>query len=94
METMESSTISFAKSAIFCLLFFPFSITALGFVQVGHYSSTKQAMSELVLGKGGQLMTLGFVLLGVGTAMAGYLFHSAIPKARVAPTFMLLDSRP
>ena len=90
MEAKERSKISLAKSAILCLLYFPFAVTALGLIQVGHYSSINQAMSELVLGKGGQLMTIAFVLLGVGTAMMGYLLHSALPKARVAPALMLL----
>ena len=90
MDTKERSKISLARGAILCLLCFPFAVTALGLIQVGHYSSTNQAMSELVLGRGGQLMTVAFVLLGVGTATLGYLLHSALPKARVAPALILL----
>jgi hypothetical protein len=77
--------------ALIGLCTWPVIVIALQFVQAPTYHPLVQAASELSRGRGGILMALAFVAMGVGTAAVAYALRAAT-GALVAPALLTLSA--
>jgi hypothetical membrane protein len=71
---------------------FPLIVVALNVVQRRDYSPTRQAISELALGSGGDLMVVAFCGLGVGILLLAVIIFRTSGKARVTPLLLAVAS--
>lgn len=81
-----------ATAALVSASFFPLIVIALNLVQRRDYNPTRQAISELALGTGGDLMVLAFCGLGIGIFLLAVIIFRASRKARVTPLLLALAS--
>lgn len=81
-----------ASVAVALATLFPLVVIALNLVQRRDYSPTRQAISELALGSGGNLMVLAFCGLGIGIFLVAVIIFRTSPKARVTPLLLALAS--
>jgi hypothetical protein len=88
--TTSPRTRSLATAALGCLAVFPAIVVLLNIVQRAHYSTTRQAMSELALGRAGGLMTVAFLAMGVGTTLVAVVLRRELTRAVVAPGCLVL----
>jgi hypothetical protein len=83
-----------ATAALVSASMFPLIVIALNLVQRHEYSPTGQAISELALGTGGDLMILAFCGLGLGIFLLALIIFRTSAKARVTPLLLTLASVP
>ncbi len=83
---------SLAEAALVSASLFPLIVIALNLVQRRDYSPTRQAISELALGTGGDFMALAFCGLGVGIFLLALIIFRASRKARVTPLLLTVAS--
>lgn len=69
---------------------FPAVVVVLSVMNHDTYSGVSQAMSELVLGPGGWLMTVAFVSLGAGSVLLARDLWTAVSHARAAAALLAL----
>lgn len=83
---------SLATGALASAALFPLVVIALNLTQRRDYSPVRQAISELALGSGGNLMVLAFCGLGIGIFLLALIIFRTSNKARVAPLLLALAS--
>ena len=83
---------SLATAALVSASLFPLIVIALNLVQRRNYSPTRQAISELALGTGGNLMVLAFCGLGIGIFLLALIIFRTSRKARVTPLLLAVAS--
>ena len=83
---------SLATAALVSASVFPLLVIALNLVQRRDYSPTRQAISELALGTGGDLMVLAFCGLGIGIFLLALIIFRTSRKARVTPLLLAVAS--
>ena len=83
---------SLATAALVSASLFPLIVIVLNIVQRRDYSPTRQAISELALGTGGDLMVLAFCGLGIGIFLLALIIFRTSRKARVTPLLLTVAS--
>lgn len=89
MRHPQPTTRTIATAALASVAVFPTIVIALNLVQrADGYRASKQAISELALGRGGWLMAIAFCALALGTYLAAVLIRRTTGKAVVAPALL------
>jgi uncharacterized protein YqgC (DUF456 family) len=83
---------SLATTALVSASLFPLIVIALNLVQRRDYSPTRQAISELALGTGGDFMVLAFCGLGIGIFLLALIVFRTSRRARVTPLLLAIAS--
>jgi hypothetical protein len=83
---------SLATAALVSASLFPLIVIALNLVQRRAYSPTRQAISELALGTGGDFMVFAFCGLGIGIVLLALVIFRTSRKARVTPLLLAVAS--
>lgn len=81
---------SLATAAVAFTSLFPLVVIALNLTQRTDYSPTRQAISELALGTGGNAMIVAFCGLGVGIFLLAVIIKRTTSRARVTPALLVL----
>lgn len=77
-----------ALVALAAIATFPLALIILNVVQRGTYDALRQPGSQLALGRGGWLLTLGFCGLAIGTLLLAWLLRRAIGGIRAVPILL------
>ena len=89
MRHPQPTTGTIATAALASVAVFPTIVIALNLVQrADGYRASKQAISELALGRGGWLMAIAFCALALGTYLVAVLIRRTTGKAVVAPALL------
>jgi len=83
-----------ATAALASAALFPLVVVALNLIQRRDYSPTRQAISELALGSGGNLMTLAFCGLGIGIFLLALSIFRTSGKAGATALLLAVASVP
>lgn len=83
---------SLATAALVSASLFPLIVIVLNLVQRRDYSPTRQAISELALGSGGNFMVLAFCGLGIGIFLLALIIFRTSRNARVTPLLLAVAS--
>ena len=90
---LPSRAVRGVATAAFALVsLFPLIVIALNLAQRRDYSPTRQAISELALGSGGNLMIVAFCGLGVGIFLLAAIVFRTSAKARITPLLLAFAS--
>lgn len=90
-STQQPSTKVLAVTATGAAAVFPVIVFSLNLLQISDgYSTTRQAVSELALGRGGALMAVAFCSLGLGTLLLGAVIARTTEHARVPVALLTL----
>jgi hypothetical membrane protein len=92
LNSPARSARSVATAALVSASLFPLIVIALNVVQRRDYSPTRQAISELALGTGGDLMVVAFCGLGIGIFLLALIIFRTSRKARVVPLLLAVAS--
>lgn len=79
-----------ATTALVAMSLFPVIVIALNIVQRRGYSPTRQAISELALGRAGGFMAIAFCGLGVGLLLLAITVRRTSRSARITPLLLAL----
>lgn len=89
--THQPSTKALATTAAGAVAVFPLIVFALNLLQGSDgYRTSRQAVSELALGRGGTLMAVAFCSLGVGTILLGTVIGRTTEHARLPVALLTL----
>ena len=81
----QLSTRTLAIAAAAFVLGYPCFVVAANVIQRGQYDAASEAMSNLVLGRDGWLMTLAFLCLGIGNLLMAPVVRRLAPGAIAGP---------
>lgn len=86
------STRSLTGIALAGLATFTTIVVVLHLVQRGHYHPLSQAVSELALGRGGSLMAVAFVALGLATLCAAAVLRRTLADSRAVAAILSVSA--
>jgi MFS family permease len=87
-STRQLPTGMVARAAVATLVAFPALVIAANLAQRDTYDAAREAVSNLALGRGGWLMTLAFLCLGVGTLLTAVVVRRSARRAIVGPALL------
>ena len=91
MRHTQPTTRTIATTALAAVAVFPTIVIALNLAQRSDgYHASRQAISELALGRAGWLMAIAFCGLALGTYLLAVLIRRTTAKAVVAPALLTL----
>jgi hypothetical protein len=89
MRHAQPTTRTIATTALAAVAVFPTIVIALNIAQRSDgYHASRQAISELALGRAGWLMAIAFCALALGTFLLAVLIRRTTAKAVVAPALL------
>lgn len=94
MNRFDPRARALATAAFALVSVFPIIVIGLNLDQRRDYSPTHQAISELALGAGGDLMIAAFCALGAGIFLIALSIRRSTEKARVTPALLFIASIP
>jgi hypothetical protein len=91
MRHTQTTTRTIATTALAAVAVFPTIVIALNLAQRSDgYHASRQAISELALGRAGWLMAIAFCALALGTYLLAVLIRRTTERAVVAPALLTL----